>query len=247
MRQRLIPVLLIRDGALMKSTRFDSWKYVGDPLNTAKIFNDKDTDELVVLDVDASRQGREPNYELLKLLSAECFLPLAYGGGVKSESSAKKVVECGVDKVIVNSAFASDLTLLSRIAESVGASSTMASIDCTTKDGDYQVRNHQGKVLEEVVHELEQQGAGELLVQSVDLDGSRLGPDIALAKRVLDASTIPIVYAGGVASLDDAARLWKLGVDGVAAGSWFVFREPHNAVLVTYPSRRKIIEASGRA
>jgi cyclase len=172
---------------------------------------------------------------------------LAYGGGVKSESSAKKVVECGVDKVIVNSAFASDSTLLSRIAESVGASSTMASIDCTNKDGDYQVRNHQGKVLEEVVHELEQQGAGELLVQSVDLDGSRLGPDIALAKRVLDASTIPLVYAGGVASLDDAARLWKLGVDGVAAGSWFVFREPHNAVLVTYPSRKKIIEALGRA
>ena len=247
MRQRLIPVLLIRDGALMKSTKFDSWKYVGDPLNTAKIFNDKDTDELVVLDVDATRQGREPNYELLRLLSAECFLPLAYGGGVNSESSAKKVVECGVDKVIVNSAFANDPNLLFRISESVGSSSTMASIDFWGNDNFYQLRNHQDRSLEEVIHELEHQGAGELLVQSVDLDGTRMGPDINLAKRVHDASTIPIVYAGGVASLDDAARLWKLGIDGVAAGSWFVFRQPHDAVLVTYPSRKKITEALGKA
>lgn len=247
MRQRLIPVLLIRDGALMKSIKFDSWKYVGDPLNTAKIFNDKDTDELVVLDVDATRQGREPNYELLRLLSAECFLPLAYGGGIKSESSAKKVVECGVDKVIVNSAFANDPNLLFRISESVGSSSTMASIDFTGKENLYQLRNHKNKKLEEVIHELEQQGAGELLVQSVDLDGTRMGPDFNLAKKVHDASTKPIVYAGGVASLDDAARLWQLGIDGVAAGSWFVFRQPHDAVLVTYPSRKKITEALGKA
>ena len=243
MRQRLIPILLIRDGALMKSTRFHSWKYVGDPLNTAKIFNAKDTDELVILDVDATRQGREPNYELLKSLAAECFLPLAYGGGINSEASAKRVVECGIDKVIINSVLAHDSTILSRISDSVGSSSTMASLDVIRYEEGLELRNRKGTSLEEAISDLERQGAGELLVQAVDLDGTRLGPDLDLAQKVVEASKIPVVYAGGVASLEDTTALWKLGIDGVAAGSWFVFQEPHDAVLVTYPARKKIIAA----
>jgi cyclase len=243
MRQRLIPILLIRDGALMKSKKFDSWKYVGDPLNTAKIFNSKDTDELVILDVDATRQGREPNYELLKSLAAECFLPLAYGGGVSSEASAKKVVECGIDKVIINSALSVDPTILSRISDSLGSSSTMASLDVVSDEGGFQLRNRTCISLQEAITDLEEQGAGELLVQSVELDGTRMGPDLDLAATVVEASKIPVVYAGGVASLEDATALWRLGIDGVAAGSWFVFKEPHDAVLVTYPPRKKILAA----
>jgi imidazole glycerol-phosphate synthase subunit HisF len=243
MRQRLIPILLIRDGALMKSTKFHSWKYVGDPLNTAKIFNAKDTDELVILDVDATKEAREPNYELLKSLAAECFLPLAYGGGINSEVSAKRVVECGIDKVIINSSLAHDSTILSRISDSIGSSSTMASLDVIRDDIGLQLRNRKGTPLEETISDLERQGAGELLVQAVELDGTRLGPDLDLAQKVVEASKIPVVYAGGVASLEDTADLWKLGIDGVAAGSWFVFQEPHDAVLVTYPARKKIIAA----
>ncbi len=243
MRQRLIPILLIRDGALMKSKKFDSWKYVGDPLNTAKIFNAKDTDELVILDVDATTQGREPNYELLKSLAAECFLPLAYGGGINSETTAKKVVECGIDKVIINSLLTFDPEILSRISDSVGASSTMASLDVLSDKGGYRLRNRPGTSLHEAISDLERRGAGELLLQSVELDGTRLGPDLDLAKEVIEASKIPVVYAGGVASLEDARALWGLGVDGVAAGSWFVFKEPHDAVLVTYPPRKKILAA----
>lgn len=243
MRQRLIPVLLIRDGALMKSTKFHSWKYVGDPLNTAKIFNAKDTDELVILDVHATRQGREPNYELLRSLAAECFLPLAYGGGINSEATAKKVVECGIDKVVINSLLTSDPTILSHISDSIGASSTVASLDVMSDETGYTLRNWRGTSLEEAIPDLERQGAGELLLQSVELDGTRLGPDLDLAKEVVKASKIPVVYAGGVASLEDATALWKLGIDGVAAGSWFIFKEPHDAVLVTYPPRKKIIAA----
>lgn len=243
MRQRLIPVLLLRDGALMKSIKFESWKYVGDPLNTAKIFNAKDTDELVILDVDATRQGREPNYELLKSLAAECFLPLAYGGGINSEASAKKVVECGIDKVIINSVLTVDSSILSRISDSLGSSSTMASLDVVSDEGGFQLRNRIGISLQEAINDLEEQGAGELLVQSVELDGTRLGPNLDLAATVVEASTIPVVYAGGVTSLEDATALWKLGIDGVAAGTWFVFKEPHDAVLVTYPPRKKILAA----
>lgn len=243
MRQRLIPVLLVRDGGLMKSKGFDSWRYIGDPLNTAKIFNDKDTDEIVILDVQATEQGREPNYELLRSLAAECFLPLAYGGGVTSETTAKRVVECGIDKVIVNSALGSDSKILQKIAKSIGSSSTVASLDFVGGRAEFRTKNREGLNLRQVVLQAEEQGAGEIIIQSVDRDGSRLGPDLNLASEVLGASNVPIVYAGGVASLDDASALWRLGVDGVGAGTWFVFRPPHDAVLITYPSRKRIREA----
>lgn len=232
----------------MKSRQFDSWKYVGDPLNIAKIFNEKDTDELVVLDVDATRQKREPNYELLKSLAAECFLPLAYGGGVSSESIAKKVVECGIDKVAVNSSLAGDREVLTRISAEIGASSTMASLDFVKTENDgYRIKNRMPGFSPEAIQELEHQGAGELLIQSVERDGTRAGPDLELAASVMRATSVPVVYAGGVASLEDASALWKLGVDGVAAGAWFVFREPHDAVLVTYPSRKEIMQAVGES
>ena len=197
----------------------------------------------MILDVDATTQGREPNYELLKSLAAECFLPLAYGGGINSETTAKKVVECGIDKVIINSLLTFDPEILSRISYSVGASSTMASLDVLSDKGGYRLRNRPGTSLHEAISDLERRGAGELLLQSVELDGTRLGPDLDLAKEVIEASKIPVVYAGGVASLEDARALWGLGVDGVAAGSWFVFKEPHDAVLVTYPPRKKILAA----
>lgn len=243
MRQRLIPVLLIREGGLMKSQGFDSWRYIGDPLNTAKIFNDKDTDEIVILDVQATQQGREPNYELLRSLAAECFLPLAYGGGVISEAAAKKVVECGIDKVIVNTALGSESKILEKISSSIGSSSTVASLDFVRNNAGFQTYNRQGLDLKQAVLQAEEQGAGEILIQSVDRDGTRLGPDLDLASEVLEASNVPVVYAGGVSSLDDAADLWKLGVDGVGVGTWFVFRPPHDAVLITYPSRKRIREA----
>lgn len=227
----------------MKSKRFADWKYVGDPLNTAKIFNDKDTDELIILDVDATQQQREPNYELLRELAAECFLPICYGGGVVSAEVAQKVVNCGIDKVALNSALYTSPQVLRQVSEVVGSSSTVASIDAVRIGADYIIRNHPGIDFWTLLSQLKELGAGEVLVQSVQLDGTREGADLELASRVLKTTDLPVVYGGGVSSLSDSLALWRLGIDGVAAGAWFVYSGKHEAVLVTYPLRESIEKA----
>lgn len=226
----------------MKSKMFSDWKYIGDPINTAKIFNDKDTDELVVLDVEATRLQREPNFEFLKELAAECFLPICYGGGVTSVEVAKKVSNCGIDKVSLNSAHVESPGILRQVAEVIGSSSTVASLDIKETQGRYQIRNHPAIDLWAHLSQLESLGAGEVMIQSVDRDGTRSGPDMVLAEKTLQATKLPVIFGGGVSSLDDSLALWKLGVDGVAAGAWFVYSGKHEAVLVNYPARKKIDE-----
>jgi cyclase len=243
--KRLIPILLLKDGGLMKSKQFTDWKYVGDPLNTAKIFNDKDTDELIVLDVEATAQNREPNYELLRELSAECFLPICYGGGVASAEVARKVISCGVDKVSINSAHIQTPRILGQISEVIGSSSTVASLDIDLIKGDYVLRDRKEFDFWGHLSLLETFGAGEVMVQSVPQDGTRGGPDLHLASRVLENTRLPVIFSGGVSSLEDSFELWKQGVDGVAAGAWFVFSGKHEAVLVTYPPRKRIDEVLG--
>ena len=243
LKPRLVPILLIREGGLMKSYKFSSWTYVGDPLNTSKIFNEKDTDELIVLDVDASVDKREPNYKLLEQLAAECFLPIAYGGGVSSAVVAKRVIKCGIDKVAINSGVSHSQNLLAQISDAVGSSSTVVSIDVRENAGRYELNQKPHLEFTDYVANMESLGAGEILVQSVDRDGTRGGPDLALAREMVRATKLPTIYAGGVSSLDHAVALWKLGVNGVAAGSWFVFNGRQQAVLVTYPPRRKLDDA----
>ena len=227
----------------MKSKNFSSWTYVGDPMNTSKIFNDKETDELVILDVDATLKKREPNYSLLEKLAAECFLPISYGGGVSSAEIAKKVVDCGIDKVAINSAIFGSSQILSEVSQVVGASSTIASVDVINRKGKYEIYGYPSLDLTDYISGLESLGAGEVLVQSVSKDGTRSGPDLSLAAAILSATSLPTIYGGGVSSLDHAIELWKLGVDGVAAGSWFVFSGRQAAVLVTYPSRKNLDQA----
>jgi imidazole glycerol-phosphate synthase subunit HisF len=243
LRKRLVPILLLKEGGLMKSKMFSDWKYIGDPINTAKIFNDKDTDELVVLDVDATRLQREPDFEFLKELAAECFLPICYGGGVTSVEIAKKVSNCGIDKVALNTAQIESPEILRQVSEVIGSSSTVASLDVKDTQGGYQIRNHPTIDLLAYLSQLESLGAGEVMIQSVDRDGTRGGPDLALAEKILQATKLPVVFGGGVSSLEDVQALWKLGIDAVAAGAWFVYSGKHEAVLVNYPARKKIDEA----
>jgi cyclase len=224
---------------------FTDWRYVGDPLNTAKIFNDKDTDELIVLDVDATRQGREPEYEILREIAAECFLPICYGGGVASPETAKKVTNCGIDKVAINTAILEKPGILRQTSDVIGSSSTVASLDVINTNGNYELLGKPDVRIWELAAQLESLGAGEILIQSVDKDGTKSGPDLDLAAKMLKSTELPIVYAGGVSSLKDSAALWKLGIGGVAAGSWFVFSGRRDAVLVTYPLRRMVDESLG--
>lgn len=245
---RLLPILIIRDGGLYKSENFKTWTYVGDTLNATKIFNEKDVDEIVVLSVDSHKSTQPPDYELLTRLAEECFMPIAYGGGITNEDQARRIVDCGVDKVILNSSIRENPELLTKISNVIGSSSTMASIDAICVDGGFFAFDHKSHAptnrrVEELIAQFEQSGAGEIMFQSVDRDGSRSGPDLELASLVANASKLPTIYAGGVTSLDDATNLWTLGIDAVAAGSWFVFNGPHKAVLITYPKQKSIVRA----
>lgn len=238
---RLIPLLLIHGGRLEKSTRFGGWRYVGDVLNAIKIFNEKDVDELIVLDVDAAREGRGPDLAMLEQLAGECFMPLAYGGGIDSADTARSIMRLGIEKVVLNSAALRRPALVTEISDVLGASSTVVSVDATmTRRGPVRFDHRTGapvkkEVLSTRIAELVAAGAGELVIQSRDRDGTLDGPDLALIAALTRDVEVPIVYGGGISSLADCEAVWTAGVSGVAAGSWFVFRGPHRAVVITYP------------
>lgn len=244
---RLIPVLLIKDGGLQKSRQFSSWKYVGDVLNAVKIFNEKDVDELVVLDVDASRHDQGPNFAVLEQLAAECFMPVAYGGGIASADLARRVMDCGIEKVVLNTAAWRRPELVSEVAAVLGSSSTVISVDMTSKWGGARRFDHLARraVKSNVTLDLERlisAGAGEVLLQSKDSDGTLAGPDLPMIRAMTDRVNVPVVYAGGIRSIDDCVDVWSAGASGAAAGAWFVFRGPHRAVLITYPRYEVISE-----
>lgn len=243
LRPRIIPCLLIHDGGLVKTVRFASPKYVGDPINAVRIFNEKESDELVVLDIDATVRGVDPNLKVIGRLAAECRMPLCYGGGVRSVSQAKDIIGLGVEKVALSAAAVQDPSLLSRIADEVGRQSVVAVLDVkrSSRSGAYGVwtRNGSrdtGRNLLDLAVELERAGAGELLVNSIDRDGTMEGYDLDLAETVRNALGIPITILGGAGSLAHLGQLIRrCGVLGVAAGSLFVFKGPYKAVLINYP------------
>jgi imidazole glycerol-phosphate synthase subunit HisF len=245
---RLIPLLLVRSGGLQKSEKFSAWKYVGDVLNAIKIFNEKDVDEVVVLDVDATRERRGPDFDMLEQLAGECFMPLSYGGGVDSADVARRVMGSGVEKVIVNSSAWSRPALVAEIASVLGSSSTVVSCDVVaSRRGvgrfDYLTGLPSKDDLLPTLRELINLGAGEIIVQSKDRDGTLKGPDLNSLRIVTESVTVPVVYAGGVSSIEDCIAVWKQGASGVGAGAWFVFRGPHRAVLITYPNYELVRES----
>lgn len=242
---RLMPVLLVHEKKLQKSVKFTDWTYVGDVLNTVKIFNDKDVDEIVILNTDADAPDSSSNLEMLTTIAQECFMPIAYGGGIRTIEEVRSIISSGIDKIIVNNAFLENPRIIAEMAKVVGSSSVVVSLDVISKDGDYRVFDNRLRVatsrdLYEQIRLAEEYGAGEILIQSVDRDGTRSEPDYELVEKLASVISVPLVYAGGVSSLDDAAKLWGLGVDGVAAGSWFIFRGRLRAVMVNYPDREVI-------
>jgi imidazole glycerol-phosphate synthase subunit HisF len=244
LRARITPCLLVHKGGLYKTVGFKDPKYVGDPLNAVKIFNEKETDEIVVLDIDATTEGREPNFKLISHLALECRMPLCYGGGVKRPDQAKQIIGLGVEKVAISSAAVETPELVTRIAEEIGRQSVVTVLD---------VRRNQASGHDEVwtrngthatgldpvtlAAALEARGAGEIVINSIDRDGAMKGYDLDLARRVKAAITIPLTVLGGAGSLRDVAALIEAcGVVGAAAGSLFVFKGPFRAVLINYPN-----------
>lgn len=247
LRPRLIPCLLVKNNGLIKTVNFSGGKYVGDPINAVRIFNEKIVDELIVVDIDATRQNRQPDYDLITSLAAECRMPLCYGGGVKTVEQVERIVSLGVEKVAMSAALINDSGLITRAAEVVGSQSIVAVMDVKkVKPGDkYEVWTHNGTKpsgLSPVAfgEQAERLGAGEIVVNSIDCDGAMKGYDIELINRIREAVHLPITALGGAGSMRDIETLIRtFGTIGAAAGSLFVFKGKYRAVLINYPSQEE--------
>jgi cyclase len=230
----------------VKTQGFKNPKYVGDPINAVKIFNEKESDELIVLDIDATVLGLEPDFGLIAKLAAECRMPLCYGGGVKTTDQAARIVDMGVEKVAVSAAAIANPKLLSKMAEAIGRQSVVAVLDVRKKTGlfakGYDVYTHNGKTVHKadlftLVEQLQDAGAGEIIVNSIDCDGFMQGYDLNLASQIRAVLKVPMTIMGGAGSLEHVRQLVShLGVVGAAAGSLFVFKGKYRAVLINYPT-----------
>lgn len=245
LQPRVIPCLLIHRGGLVKTVQFGTPKYVGDPINAVRIFNEKEVDEIIVLDIDASVQQREPDYGMIRKLAAECRMPLCYGGGVKSVEQAERIVGMGVEKVSLGSAAVESPELVTRMAETVGSQSVVVIMDVRRRRApqQYELFTHNGTRKSghspaEFAARMENLGAGEIVVNSIDNDGVMKGYDLELLTLVRKAVTLPLTALGGAGSLNDLRELIaRFGIVGAAAGSLFVFKGVYRAVLINYPAR----------
>jgi cyclase len=242
LRPRISPCLLVHKGGLVKTKQFASPTYVGDPINAVKIFNEKEADELIVLDIDATRDRVEPNFRLIAQFAVECRMPLCYGGGIKTVEHAKRITGLGVEKVAISSAAVENPALVPAIAEAIGSQSVVVVLD-VKQGGGYDVWTHNGsrrvgQSAEAAAAAMEQRGAGEIVVNSIDRDGLMKGYDLALAARMRAATRLPLTMLGGAGSLADiGAVIRTCGVIGASAGSLFVFKGAYRAVLINYPAQ----------
>lgn len=240
-RIRVIPVLLIQNGGLVKSVRFKNHIYVGDPINAVKIFNDKEVDEIVILDISATANKRPPRFDKIKEITGEAFMPLAYGGGITQVDEIKQLINLGVEKVIINSAALTNPKLIEDSARIFGKQSIVVCLD-VKKDwlGRTRVYTSNGSNKTnyspvEAAIMMQNSGAGEIILQSIDKDGTFSGYDTSLIKEVSSELAIPLVALGGAATINDLLKAKNNGASALAAGSMFVFQLPHKAVLITYP------------
>ena len=248
-RIRVIPVLLLQNGGLVKTIKFKKPNYIGDPINAVKIFNEKEVDELVFLDIDATKLNKEPNYKIIEEIASECFMPLSYGGGINNIEQIKKIFKIGVEKVIINSSIPKSPELISEAAKIYGNQSIVASVDVKkTTFGNYSCYSHNGKrkikrKLVGYVKHIETGGAGEIILTSIDREGTFSGYDIDLIKKVSEAVNIPVVANGGASKIEDFANAAVTGgASAVSAGSFFVYKSKNKGVLINYPAQKELKE-----
>jgi len=242
LKTRVIPCLLLLKGGLVKTVKFRDPKYVGDPINAVRIFNEKEVDELVFLDIGATPAGKGPNFELLTAIASEAFMPFGYGGGITRVDQVKQLYAMGVEKVVLNTSAERMPELVSDAASIAGSSSIVVSVDVRRSLlGRYTVYTQAGRYDTkrdpvEYVREMERRGAGEVLLNSIDRDGTMSGYDLELIRMVAEAVNVPVVAAGGAGELRHFREAVDRGASAVSAGSLFVFHGPHRAVLITYPN-----------
>lgn len=248
-RPRIIPTLLIDDRDLIKTVQFGKRTYLGDPVNAVKIFNRKRIDELSILDIGATKNQKEPDYEILKDIASEAFMPLSYGGGITSLDQVQELLKIGYEKVVLNTAFVRKPELVTKSAELFGSQSIVASIDAKKNNSEYKCYISDG--VEEtkwnpvdLAMEAERLGAGEIIINSIDNDGMMNGYDINLVKSVADVVSIPVIAIGGAGGIKDLKRVLQDGhAHAAAGGSMFVYYGKLRAVLITAPSEEDLTVA----
>jgi len=248
-RPRVIPALLLRGQGLVKTVKFKEPKYLGDPINIVRIFNDKEVDELVLLDITATPEKRGPQFDLLKNIAGEAFIPLAYGGGIRSMDDVKKLLSIGIEKLIMNTSAMETPSLVREVADHAGSQAAVVSMDVKKGFlGKYEVFTHCGQKktgLDPVKHavEMEKMGAGEIIINSIDRDGTMQGYDVELVRKVADSVQVPVVACGGAGNLSHVSEVIKQGhASAAAAGSIFVFQGPLRGVLISYPTPKELKE-----
>ena len=243
---RLIPSLLLSNRKVVKTIRFKTPSYVGDPLNVVRIFNEKEVDELCIFDINVSKNASPIDFKFLQELASECFMPLTYGGGISSVDDASRLFQIGFEKICIQSALFTNLDLLVDLVNCFGSQSIVVSVDIsrgfTGVPRVYQSSTSRRTRINAIdwINKLLLLGPGEVFVNCVDRDGTMTGPDLNLLKQLSSFISVPLIFQGGIASLSDVQHSYSAGANAVAAGSFFVYSGPHRAVLITYPSRDKL-------
>lgn len=248
LKHRVIPCLLLQNEALVKTKNFSNPAYIGDPINAIKIFNDKEVDEIMVLDIAASKQNKAPNFNLIEQFASECFMPLTYGGGISNMQQAKQLFNVGVEKICIQSAAIQQVDFIQQLADKWGSSSIIVSID-VKKNWLGKLKLYHaatGKLLsmpwQQQMQNVVQAGAGEIVLNDVDKDGTMQGMNIDLIQQAAALTQVPLIAMGGVGSLAHIKAGVTAGASAIAAGSFFVFNGPHKAVLITYPTYNDLLQ-----
>ena len=249
-RPRIIPVMLLDDRDLVKTKQFNDPVYLGDPVNAVKIFNLKGIDEMSILDISATRRGTEPDYQELEDIASQAFMPLSYGGCVKTVEQAKKILALGYEKIVINTELVNNPKLIEQCVSLAGSQSIVASIDAKIINGKYRAIISDGSIVsdytpQELAIRAEELGCGEIFINSIDKDGMMDGYDIELVRDVAEAVKIPGTACGGAGGIKDLKKVLDEGhAHAAAGGSMFVFYGRLKAVLITAPSEKELTEAS---
>lgn len=251
LRPRIIPVILLHRQGVYKTKNFKNPSYIGDPLNIVKIFNDKEVDELILLDIEASSKSKDPDYKSLYDIAGEAFMPIAYGGGINRLDQVEELFKTGIEKIILNSVLLNDLNIVEKLVAIYGSQSIVANIDYKTSFFRTRVYFYGGRQktnfhpLEWAV-KLAECGVGEIMLNSFSREGTSIGYDLDMLKKVVDSVKVPVIISGGAGSVLDFQSAFQNGASGMAAGSMFVYKQPHRAVLISYPERTEIDKISYR-
>ena len=245
LRPRVIPVLLLKNTGLVKSVKFKNHRYVGDPINAIKIFNDKEVDELIFLDIDASKNNTPPNFELISQIASECFMPVCYGGGITKLDQIEKILKLGIEKISINSNCLIDENFIKKASKVFGSSTIVVSIDIKRNFfGNYNIYSHNSTKINyklfDFIKKAEKDGAGEIMINYVNNDGMMGGYNLELVKEISTNISLPVIASGGASSIKDFRDVVKSNASAAAAGSFFVFHGPHKAVLISYPSEEEL-------